>query len=160
MGITCLEHLPYSICLFQLYTSWYSRLTRTYEIWIGFGMSIQGVQTCGDYMFSGHTSCITLLNFFITECKYTLKIITLLPCTRPHGTIDSESDSRSRGREFDPSQVQYFRGDWSWNIFYGHSPFADSSKDVVSYKWKHVHKILVNCFVKLSHERVSLSKTL
>ena len=51
MEITCLEHLPYSIFLFQLYTSWYSRLTRMYEIWIGFGMSIQGVQTCGDYMF-------------------------------------------------------------------------------------------------------------
>ena len=61
-------------------------------------------------MFSGHTSCITLLNFFITECKYTLKIITFLPCTRPHGKIGSESDYRSRGYEFDPSQVQYFRG--------------------------------------------------
>ena len=33
-----------------------------------------------------------------------------------------ESDCRSRGREFDPSPVQYFRGDWSWNNFYGHSP--------------------------------------
>ena len=32
------------------------------------------------------------------------------------------SDCRSRGREFDPSPVPYFRGDWSWNNFYGHSP--------------------------------------
>ena len=29
---------------------------------------------------------------------------------------------RSRGREFDPGSVPYFRGDWSWNYFYGHSP--------------------------------------
>ena len=28
------------------------------------------------------------------------------------------------GREFDPGPVPYFRGDWSWNNFYGHShPF-------------------------------------
>ena len=32
------------------------------------------------------------------------------------------SDCRSRGREFDPGPVPYFRGDWSWNNFYGHSP--------------------------------------
>ena len=32
------------------------------------------------------------------------------------------SDCRSRGREFDPSPVPYFRGDWSGNNFYVHSP--------------------------------------
>ena len=32
------------------------------------------------------------------------------------------SDCRSRGREFDPGPFPYFRGDWSWNNFYGHSP--------------------------------------
>ena len=32
------------------------------------------------------------------------------------------SDCISRGREFDPCLVPYFRGDWSWNDFYGHSP--------------------------------------
>ena len=33
-----------------------------------------------------------------------------------------ESDCRSRGREFDPGPVPYFRGDLSWNNFHGHSP--------------------------------------
>ena len=33
-----------------------------------------------------------------------------------------QSDCRSRGREFDSGRVPYFRGDWSWNNFYGHSP--------------------------------------
>ena len=32
------------------------------------------------------------------------------------------SDCRSRGREFDPGPVPFFRGDWPWNNFYGHSP--------------------------------------
>ena len=32
------------------------------------------------------------------------------------------SDCISRGREFDPGPVLNFRGDWSWNYFYGHSP--------------------------------------
>ena len=32
------------------------------------------------------------------------------------------SDCRSRGREFDPGPLPYFRGDWSWKNFYGHSP--------------------------------------
>ena len=33
-----------------------------------------------------------------------------------------EFDCRSRGWEFDPGPVPYFRGDWLWNDFYGHSP--------------------------------------
>ena len=32
------------------------------------------------------------------------------------------SDCRSSGHEFDLGTVPYFRGDWSWNDFYGHSP--------------------------------------
>ncbi|XP_045471857.1 ceramide phosphoethanolamine synthase-like [Harmonia axyridis] len=44
-----------------------SKLSRAYFIWRGAGMSIQGVRTCGDYMFSGHTVALTMMNFFITE---------------------------------------------------------------------------------------------
>ena len=34
----------------------------------------------------------------------------------------------------------FFRGDWSWNIFYGHSlPSADSRRADVSFRRKNVH---------------------
>ncbi|CAL1528679.1 unnamed protein product [Lymnaea stagnalis] len=54
-------------CSGKRYADIYTRLERTFEIWKGMGMSLQGVRSCGDYMFSGHTSIITLFNFFITE---------------------------------------------------------------------------------------------
>ena len=39
-----------------------------------------------------------------------------------------------------PRSATLFRGDWSWNIFYGHSPSsADSRRAVVSFWRKNVH---------------------
>uniref|UniRef100_A0A8D8RZC7 Sphingomyelin synthase-related 1 n=1 Tax=Cacopsylla melanoneura TaxID=428564 RepID=A0A8D8RZC7_9HEMI len=52
------------------------KMKQAYVIWRGAGMSIQGVRTCGDYMFSGHTVALTMLNFFITE--YTPRHVYLL----------------------------------------------------------------------------------
>lgn len=49
------------------YSNVWAKMKRTLEIATGFGMTLQGVRTCGDYMFSGHTVCITMLNFFISE---------------------------------------------------------------------------------------------
>ncbi|XP_017892834.1 sphingomyelin synthase-related 1 isoform X1 [Ceratina calcarata] len=49
------------------YMDLYNKIAMAYVIWRGAGMSIQGVRTCGDYMFSGHTVALTMLNFFITE---------------------------------------------------------------------------------------------
>lgn len=54
----------------NVYQELYQKMSQAYVIWRGAGMSIQGVRTCGDYMFSGHTVALTMLNFFITECKY------------------------------------------------------------------------------------------
>ncbi|KAG9509915.1 Sphingomyelin synthase-related 1, partial [Fragariocoptes setiger] len=54
-------------CKARPYGNWIERLYQAFMIWQGGGMSIKGVRTCGDYMFSGHTVTLTLLNFFITE---------------------------------------------------------------------------------------------
>lgn len=53
----------------QTFDDTWGKIYRALTIWSGFGMTLAGVQTCGDYMFSGHTVVITLLNFFVTECE-------------------------------------------------------------------------------------------
>lgn len=60
-----------NFCLISLqtYDDTFAKIERALAIWSGFGMTLAGVQTCGDYMFSGHTVVITMLNFFVTECK-------------------------------------------------------------------------------------------
>ena len=55
-------------CRAQDYGTLDAKLKQAFHIWSRLGMSIQGVKSCGDYMFSGHTTAITLLNHFITEC--------------------------------------------------------------------------------------------
>ncbi|VDL70283.1 unnamed protein product [Nippostrongylus brasiliensis] len=60
-------------CRAKSYGTPMDKLMQAFHIWSRLGMSIQekeqlqGVRTCGDYMFSGHTTAITLLNHFITE---------------------------------------------------------------------------------------------
>ncbi|XP_022316202.2 sphingomyelin synthase-related protein 1-like [Crassostrea virginica] len=54
-------------CEKKTYGDIWAKLGRAFEIWSGLGMTSTGVRTCGDYMFSGHTVILTMLNFFITE---------------------------------------------------------------------------------------------
>uniref|UniRef100_A0A2K6VYI8 SAM domain-containing protein n=1 Tax=Onchocerca volvulus TaxID=6282 RepID=A0A2K6VYI8_ONCVO len=58
---------PHLECRSQSYGTFMAKLQQAYHIWSRFGMSIHGVRTCGDYMFSGHTTALTLLNYFINE---------------------------------------------------------------------------------------------
>ena len=76
MNLVC---LIMSLHLCQPLSDFATRMEMALKIYSGFGMSIKGVRTCGDYMFSGHTVVVTMFNFFITECKsviiFTFKII-------------------------------------------------------------------------------------
>ena len=71
-------------------------------------------------------------------------------------------DCRPRGCEFDPCPVPYFRGDWSWNNFYGHSPpfhgMNHSRRVVIIYERKYVHEVLVSGLFKLAQEKVWLDE--
>ncbi len=66
-----ISRLSLYFCPCQIYGDMWAKLQRAVAIWSGFGMTLTGVQTCGDYMFSGHTVVLTMLNFFVTECKFT-----------------------------------------------------------------------------------------
>jgi hypothetical protein len=85
----------------QSFGDWDAKLARAWTIASGFGLSVAGVTTCGDYMFSGHSSILTLLNLFINE--YTpynwkgLHIVTwcmnmfgmfFVLCAHEHYTLD------------------------------------------------------------------------
>ncbi|XP_046844895.1 sphingomyelin synthase-related protein 1-like [Xenia sp. Carnegie-2017] len=54
-------------CTGKIYGSWEMRLRRAFTIFFGGGLALNGVRSCGDYMYSGHTCAITLLNFFVSE---------------------------------------------------------------------------------------------
>uniref|UniRef100_A0A8C6WSJ3 Zgc:162183 n=1 Tax=Neogobius melanostomus TaxID=47308 RepID=A0A8C6WSJ3_9GOBI len=58
------QHLK---CASKTYDDAWEKIQRALAIWTGCGMTLTGVHTCGDYMFSGHTVVITTLNFFVTE---------------------------------------------------------------------------------------------
>lgn len=62
-------------CAPRPYGDIWNKFYNAFIIWTGAGLTLQGVRTCGDYMFSGHTVGLTLLNFFITE--YTSHIYML-----------------------------------------------------------------------------------
>lgn len=71
LGAAAESHSTADSCapVLQSYGNTFGKIQRALAIWSGFGMTLTGVQTCGDYMFSGHTVVITMLNFFVTECE-------------------------------------------------------------------------------------------
>uniref|UniRef100_A0AC34RJR7 Sphingomyelin synthase-like domain-containing protein n=1 Tax=Panagrolaimus sp. JU765 TaxID=591449 RepID=A0AC34RJR7_9BILA len=54
-------------CRSKTFGTMSEKFRQAFHIWSKLGMSINNVRTCGDYLFSGHTTIITLLNHFITE---------------------------------------------------------------------------------------------
>lgn len=45
----------------------WDKLHRAFQFYTKFGLQMTGARTCGDYVFSGHTTVLTLLNLFINE---------------------------------------------------------------------------------------------
>ena len=61
-----------------------------------------------------------------------------------------------RPRVQSPRSAHSFVESWSWKHFYGHSPSsADSKRAVVSYWWKNVHLVLLNCLGGLPRNSVA-----
>lgn len=85
-------------------TVWGRRLRQAYDIWSGAGMSVRGVRTCGDYMFSGHTVALTLLNFFITECE----IIFFIVCLDCYSFIPCLIKARVNYEKYEECQSNYY----------------------------------------------------
>ena len=74
----------------------------------------------------------------------------ICPCHMHQGTLDAglggsvgcaiQLETRRSRVQPPPRSATFFHGDWSWNIFYGHSlPSADSRRAVVSFWRKNVH---------------------
>ena len=67
--------------------------------------------------------------------------------TRPCNAIRREFDCRSRGCQFNPGPVPYYREDHDHEIFSTVILLlADSRRVGVSYKQKYVHRVLINHF--------------
>ena len=115
------------------------------------------------------SSLVIVGNFYIAMSFYAIHenkilarifkftVIGYWPCSTVSNVTDCRyvSDCRSRGHEFYPGTVPYFRGDRSWKNFYAILlPSAESfKKGCCQLQAQHVHKILINCLVKLAQEK-------
>ena len=80
------------ISSFQKYGTLNEIFSRCLQIFLFQGLSIQGVRSCGDYMFSGHTVMLTLLNHCITECECPLIFDERRVNSREFPYLDTTSD--------------------------------------------------------------------
>ena len=82
----------------------------------------------GIYSFAFMNNLFCRWNGLCTYVRLDFSLFYYRDWTEPHSAVGNvsgnrcESACRFRGRELDPGPVPYFRGDWSWNNFYGHSP--------------------------------------
>ena len=68
-----------------------------------------------------------LFQYYTSLC--TKGVGGIIECLSNHESLDHTTDMRTP-----PGPATFFSGDWSWNIFYGHSlPSADSRRAVVSF---------------------------
>jgi len=92
---------PHLVCTPLPYGTFRDIFTHWLKIFICQGLSIHGIRSCGDYMFSGHTVILTLLNHCITEYTtldfYVLHLVSwfcnilgmiLILAAHEHYTID------------------------------------------------------------------------
>ena len=96
-----------------------------------------GVITKQKILRRGDKSLSKQVAFHVHNMKYFLRSFAGLGVSVGY-TVRLET---RRLRVQPPSRsATFFRGDWSWNIFYGHSfPSADSRRAVVSFWRKNVH---------------------
>ena len=78
-------------------------------------------------------------HFYIVKVGFTGVFIIFIGLGGSVGCAVRLETRRSRVQP-PPRSATFFRGSWSWNIFYGHSlPSADSGRAVVSFWRKNVH---------------------
>ena len=86
-----------------------------------------------------HAHSFSLILAFAISPHTTLSTDSVVSLDGSVGCAVRLETRRSRDQP-PPRSATFFRGDWSWNIFYGHSlPSADSKRVVVSFWRKNVH---------------------
>ncbi|XP_030843004.1 sphingomyelin synthase-related protein 1-like [Strongylocentrotus purpuratus] len=58
---------PPNECTKQPTDTYYEQLALTFSLWMKSGSRLSGIKMCGDYMFSGHITSLTLANLMIIE---------------------------------------------------------------------------------------------
>ena len=85
----------------------------------------------------------TILHFFVFKhLPYSIIECIKLTLSGLDGSVGCavRLETRRSRVQPPPGSATFFRGDWPWNIFYGHSlPSADSRRAVVSFWRKNVH---------------------
>ena len=119
--------------------------TSSRRTWWRFAPVTEFYITCGHiFVFSFPLGSLGPLWYFwkLGLLIYTLECISSVQTSLSHGSIGCAVllETRRSRVQPPPRSATFFRGDWSWNIFYGHSlRSADLRRAVVSFWRKNVH---------------------